>query len=350
MTEKKSNFLPLLLIGGGLAGAALLYGFGSKKVEEDTSFFGGVGTGGSGDFFGSSGTGAPSVVPFPFYNASDVMKGFDSTDLGIEDFAYDRANPDAYTNPSEGGANPENVFDDSGEWTFVDTAVLGITAAAAAPAVAKGVKSVGSKVVNTAKSAGSKVVSSTAGKAATSTAGKTTASTIAKSALKKAGIIGGIATAVDILVGTASAPTPEYDTAAIRTTASNISTDLAAKVGIGNMVTSRQEAHAKGISGGKYPITTATPEEASLVNQAVGLESGDVLKIVGDKFTSYVPEKGMQVTYSSGGTLKDTVNKITQNKAKKSVPTSTSGTKHTSNKSSSGSATTASLSKLFRGK
>ena len=83
------------------------------------------------------------------------------------------------------------------------------------------------------------------------------------------------------------------------------------------MVTDRQRAHAAGISAGKYPVTTASKEEAALVNKAVGLSSGDVLKVSGSSFTSYVPEKGMQVTFSQGGTLAGTVNTILANKARK---------------------------------
>lgn len=297
MTSKKSNFLPLLLIGGGVAGAALLYGFGTKQSKEDTSLFGGVGVGGSGDFLGSSG----------------ISKGYDSTDLGIEDYAFNRATPDAFALPSDGAANPENVVDDSGEWTFADTAVVGLTAAAAVPTVAKAVKSVGSKVAGSTagqavKSAGSKAVGSVAGSTVRSVAG---------SVLKRAGVLGAVATGISALVGTAAAPSPEFDTSAIYTTSQSINTDLAAKVGIGNMVTNRQLAHATGLSGGKYPVTVASKEETALVNKAVGLSSGDVLKVSGSKFTSYIPEKGMQVSFSSGGTLEGTVTSIMRNKAKK---------------------------------
>lgn len=297
MTSKKSNFLPLLLIGGGVAGAALLYGFGTKQSKEDTSLFGGVGVGGSGDFLGSSG----------------ISKGYDSTDLGIEDYAFNRATPDAFALPSDGAANPENVVDDSGEWTFADTAVVGLTAAAAVPTVAKAVKSVGSKVAGSTagqavKSAGSKAVGSVAGSTVRSVAGYV---------LKRAGVLGAVATGISALVGTAAAPSPEFDTSAIYTTSQSINTDLAAKVGIGNMVTNRQLAHATGLSGGKYPVTVASKEETALVNKAVGLSSGDVLKVSGSKFTSYIPEKGMQVSFSSGGTLEGTVTSIMRNKAKK---------------------------------
>lgn len=294
MTSKKSNFLPLLLIGGGVAGAALLYGFGTKQSKEDTSLLGGVGVGGFGDFLGSSG----------------ISKGYDSIDLGVEDYAFNRATPDAFALPSDGAANPENVVDDSGEWSFADTAIVGLTAAAAVPTVARAVKSAGSKVAGSAagqavKSAGSKAV-----------AGSTVRS-VAGSVLKRAGVLGAVATGISALVGTASAPSPEFDTSAIYTTSQSISTDLAAKVGIGNMVTNRQLAHATGLSGGKYPVTVASKEETALVNKAVGLSSGDVLKVSGSKFTSYIPEKGMQVSFSKGGTLEGTVTSIMRNKAKK---------------------------------
>ena len=293
MTEKKSNFLSLLLIGGGLAGAALLYSVGTKQSKENYSLGGAVGVGGSRDFLGSSG----------------ISKGYDSVDLGVEDFAFNRANPDAYSLPSDGASNPEYVVDDAGEWTFADTAVVGLTAAAAVPTVAKAVKSAGSKVAGSA--AGQAVKS--AGSAVSGSAVRGAVGTV----VKRTGVLGAIATGISALIGTVSAPSPEYDTTAIYTTSQSISTDLAAKVGIGNMVTDRQRAHASGISAGKYPVTVASKEETALVNKAVGLSSGDVLKVSGSKFTSYIPEKGMQVTYSSGGTLAGTVNTILANKARK---------------------------------
>lgn len=293
MTEKKSNFLPLLLIGGGLAGAALLYGFGTKQSKEDYSLGGAVGIGGSGDFLGSSG----------------ISKGYDSVDLGVEDFAFNRASPDAFALPSDGAASPENVVDDVGEWSFAESAALGLTAAAVAPTVAKAVKSAGSKVAGSAAGQAVKSV----GSAVSGSAVRGAVGTV----VKRAGVLGAIATGISALVGTAAAPSPEFDTTAIYTTSQSISTDLAAKVGIGNMVTNRQLAHATGLSAGKYPVTVASKEETALVNKAVGLSSGDVLKVSGSKFTSYIPEKGMQVTYSAGGTLAGTVNTILANKAKK---------------------------------
>lgn len=298
MTSKKSNFLPLLLIGGGLAGAALLYGFGAKQSKEDSSLFGGVGVGGSGDFLGSSG----------------ISKGYDSVDLGVEDYAFNRATPDAFALPSDGAANPESVVDESGVWTFADTAVLGLTAAATVPTVAKAVKSVGSKV---------------AGSAGRATIGRTVG-TVAKGA----GIVGLGALTVDAvesglsLGSTVAGYAPSTLGTVFKTVVggtlqkigvvpSTVTTDEAAKENVGNMVTNRQLAHATGLSAGKYPVTVASKEETALVNKAVGLSSGDVLKVSGGKFTSYIPEKGMQVTFSSGGTLAGTVNSILANKARK---------------------------------
>ena len=307
MTEKKSNFLPLLLIGGGLAGAALLYSVGTKQSKEDYSLGGAVGVGGSGDFLGSSG----------------ISKGYDSTDLGIEDFAFNRATPDAYSLPSDGAANPENVMDDVGEWSFVDTAALGLTAAATVPTIAKAVKSAGSKVAGSAagqavKSAGSAV----AGKAAGVTAGK-----VAKTAVKGAGVLGvvGLVDTFFEVTGVKEAFFSETGltgnlqgvNTSFSTAKSTVTTDTATKENVGNMVTNRQLKHATGLSAGKYPVTVASKEETALVNKAVGLSSGDVLKVSGSKFTSYIPEKGMQVTYSSGGTLAGTVNTILANKTRK---------------------------------
>lgn len=293
MSSKKNNFLPLLLIGGGAAAAALLYGVGTKQNKEDMSVVDGIGTVGSGDFLASSG----------------VSKGYDSVDLGIEDYANNRATADAFGLPSD-GANPEKVLDDSGEWGFTDTALLTLGAVGAAPAVAQGVKYAASKVGSTAagqavKSAGSAVTSGSALKK------------VATSVLKKAGPVGAVATGISALVGTANAAEAQFDTAQIYEISQNVSTDLAAKVGIGNMVTDNQLKHATGLSAGKYPVTVASKEEAALVNKAVGLSpTSDVLKVSGSKFTSYVPEKGKQVAYSTGGTLKQAVDAI--NKAKRS--------------------------------
>lgn len=297
MSTKKNNFLPLLLIGGGVAGAALLFSIGNKENKEDFSVVDGVGSVGSGDFLGSSG----------------VSKGYDSTDLGIEDFANNRAYPDAFGLPSD-GANPEHVVDDAGEWSFADTLSVGLAGVAAAPAVAAGAKYAASKVASSGagqavKSAGTKVASS---------AGSSGARALATSLLKKAGVVGAVATGVSALVGTASAAEGVFNEQEIYQISQNVSTDLAAKVGIGNMVTNTQLQHANGLSAGKYPVTMANKEEAALVNKAVGLSSGDVLKVMGNKFTSYVPEKGMQVTYSNGGTLKQAVNAINKTKSRRS--------------------------------
>lgn len=289
MSSKKNNFLPLLLIGGGAAAAALLYGVGTKKDKEDLSVVDGFGTVGSGDFLASSG----------------VSKGYDSIDLGIEDFANNRANADAFGLPSD-GANPEKVLDDSGEWSFAETASLALAGVAAAPAAVQGARYVGSKIGTTAMGQGVK-------SAASGSALRTAATTV----LKRAGVVGAVATGVDALVGKANAAEAQFDTAQIFEISQNISTDLAAKVGIGNMVSESQLAHASGLSGAKYPISMASKEEAALVNKAVGLSSGDVLKVSGNKFTSYVPEKGMQIAYSNGGTLKQAVNAINARKAQK---------------------------------
>lgn len=286
--SSKNNFLPLLLIGGGAAAAALLYGVGTKQNKEDLSVVDGIGTVGSGDFLASSG----------------VSKGYDSVDLGIEDFANNRATADAFALPSD-GANPEKVLDDSGEWSFAETASMALAGVAAVPAAVQGARYVGSKIGGSAIGQGVK-------SAASGSALRTAATTV----LKRAGVVGAVATGVDALVGTANAAEAQFDTAQIYEISQNVSTDLAAKVGIGNMVTDSQLAHATGLSAGKYPVTVASKEEAALVNKAVGLSpTSDVLKVSGSRFTSYVPEKGMQVAYSSGGTLKQAVDAI--NKAKR---------------------------------
>jgi hypothetical protein len=295
MSIKKNNFLPLLLIGGGAAAAALLYGVGSKQNKEDLSVVDGLGTVGSGDFLASSG----------------VSKGYDSVDLGIEDFANNRANADAFALPSD-GANPERVLDDSGEWTFADTLAVGLAGVGAAPAVAKGAKYAATKVGSAGAGQAVKSAGSTVARSASGSALKTAATTV----LKKMGPVGAVATGIDALVGTANAAEAQFNEQEIFNISQNISTDLAAKVGIGNMVTDRQLAHAKGLSAGAYPVTMASKEEAALVNKAVGLSpTSDVLKVSGSKFTSYVPERGMQVVHGNTGTLKQAVDVI--NKSKK---------------------------------
>ena len=334
MTEKKSNFLPLLLIGGGLAGAALLYSVGTKQSKEDYSLGGAVGVGGSGDFLGSSG----------------ISKGYDSTDLGIEDFAYNRANPDAFALPSDGAANPENVVDDVGEWPFVDTAALGLTAAAVAPTVAKAVKSAGSKVAGSAagqavKSAGSAV----AGKAAGVTAGK-----VAQTAVKGAGVLGvlGLVDTFFEVTGVKNAFFSETGltgnlqgvNTSFSTAKSTVTTDTATKEGVGNMVyDNRQLKIASGLASTGSTYETITAEETNIVNKALGT-TGDVIKqSYGTSGYSYIAAGGKQLSFA-GTDLKTAASKVTS--TKKTVPS----TSKSSSKSNSGSATTASLSKLFGGK
>lgn len=297
MTSKKNNFLPLLLIGGGAAAAALLYGFGTKKNEEEFAVVDGFGTVGSGDFLASSG----------------VSKGYDSVDLGIEDFANNRAMADAFSLPSD-GANPEHVYDDSGEWGFADTLLMGASVATvAAPIAYARMKSAGTKA---ASSTATQAVKSTAAKAA-STASGSAAKSLATSLLKKAGPVGAVATGIDALVGTANAAEAQFNEQEIYQIANNVSTDLAAKVGIGNMVTDRQLKHVNKLSAGVYPVSMASKEETALVNQAVGRTSGDVIKVSGVKWTSYVPESGMQVVHSNTGTLQHAVDIINEHKARK---------------------------------
>ena len=344
MTEKKSNFLPLLLIGGGLAGAALLYSVGTKQSKENYSLGGAVGVGGSGDFLGSSG----------------ISKGYDSTDLGIEDFAFNRANPDAYSLPSDGAANPENVVDDVGEWpfaddnasewSFADTAALGLNVAAVAPTVGKAVKSAGSKVAGSAagqavKSAGSAV----AAKASGVTVGK-----VAQTAVKGAGVLGvlGLVDTFFEVTGVKEAFFSETGltgnlqgvNTSFSTAKSTVTTDTATKENVGNMVyDNRQLKIASGLASTGSTYETITAEETNIVNKALGT-TGDVIKqSYGSSGYSYIAAGGKQLNFA-GTDLKTAASKVTR--TKKTVPnTSTS-----SSKSNSGSATTASLSKLFGGK
>lgn len=301
MTEKKSNFLPLLLIGGGLAGAALLYSVGTKQSKEDSSLVGGVGVGGSRDFLGSSG----------------ISKGYDSVDLGVEDFAFNRASPDAYALPSDGAANPENVVDDVGEWGFVDTAVLGLTAAAAVPPIAKAVKSAGSKVAGSTVLRTAGRVAGVAGVGALAPLAVETGVTLGAKAGESLG--GSSATSVQTAFNAFANAVGNILTYPAQVLAGKISTDEATKENVGNMVTDRQERIASGLAAGKYTVSKASSSEAALVNQAAGLSNGDVLKVSGEKFTSYVAEDGHQVSYSTGGTLAGTVKKQLDYQASKST-------------------------------
>ena len=289
MTSKKSNFLPLILIGGGLAGAALLYGFGAKQSKEDSSLFGGVGVGGSGDFLGSSG----------------ISKGYDSVDLGVEDYAFNRATPDAFALPSDGAANPENVVDDSGEWSFADTAVVGLTAAAAVPTVAKVVRSAGSKV---AGSAAGQAVKSAAGKVTGSTAGKVL-STVGKGA----GVLG-VLGAVDLLFDVTGVKEAHFSqggltgnlqgvNTSLSTQKNTVTTDKAASQGVGNVaLNQRQKKYLANMETFGGTSREATAAEAAEINKRYG-SSGSV------GVYEYSGKTGKQITYitSSGKTITNPV-------------------------------------------
>ena len=277
MTSKKSNFLPLLLIGGGVAGAALLYGFGTKQSKENSSLLGAVGVGGSGDFLGSSG----------------ISRGYDSTDLGIEDYAFNRATPEAFALPSDGAANPEMVVDDSGVWTFADTAVLGLTAAATVPTVVKAVKSAGSKV---AGSAAGQAVKSAASKATATTAGKVL-STLGKGA----GVLG-VLGAVDLFFDVTGVTEAHFSEAGLTgnlqgvntsfsTQKNTVTTDKATSQGIGNMaLTQRQKKYLANMETFGGTSREATAAEAAEINKRYG-SSGSV------GVYEYSGPTGKQITY-----------------------------------------------------
>lgn len=277
MTSKKSNFLPLLLIGGGLAGAALLYGFGTKQSKEDSSLLGAVGVGGSGDFLGSSG----------------ISRGYDSTDLGIEDYAFNRATPEAFALPSDGAANPERVVDDSGAWTFADTAIVGLTAAAAVPTVAKAVKSAGSKV---AGSAAGQAVKSAAGKVGATTAGK------ALSALGKGAGVLGVLGAVDLLFDVTGVKEAHFSQGGLTgnlqgvntsfsTQKNTVTTDKSTSQGVGNVaLTQRQKKYLANMETFGGSSREATAAEAAEINKRYG-SSGSV------GVYEYSGPTGKQITY-----------------------------------------------------
>lgn len=316
MSSKKNNFLPLLLIGGGAAAAALLYGVGTKQNKEDLSVVDGVGTVGSGDFLASSG----------------VSKGYDSVDLGIEDYANNRATADAFALPSD-GANPEKVLDDSGEWGFMEGLAMSAGTLAATTGAVAGVRYMNKKV-------GSAPAAQGVGSAPAAQGVKSVGSTAAKTggnflksvspALKKIPVVGVViagVSAIDTLVN--GVDERKQNTLGTEQWVDNthmaimpygtkiqpeLTTDSLAKENVGNMVTEKQIQHASGLSGAKYPVSLASKAETALVNSATG-SSGDVLKVSGDKFTSYVPEKGMQIAYSNGGSLQQAVDAV--NKARR---------------------------------
>lgn len=319
MKQKKGNFFPLLLIGGGLAGAALLYSRRASKTEENPYISAGGSIGGASDFFGNSGS-TPENPLNPALNPVYLYP--DSVANGVEDIATGQENY-GLVEGSDGGINPS---------LFSDIAVYAGTSAAVS-ATGYGIKKAAGKVAGSTagKVAGStaeKVVSSTAEKVASSTAGKVAGSTAGKVAgtvAKGAGVLG-VVGLVDMLFDVTGLKDAHFSQSGLTgnlqgvntnlATGGTITTDKATKESTG-MTTARQEAHALGLSAGKYPITKATPEESALVNKAVGLSGGDVLKVTGSKFTSYIPEQGMQVTFSSGQTLTGAVNTILENKARK---------------------------------
>lgn len=319
--EKKNNFFPLLLIGGGIASAALLYFKGSKQSKESLNMLSDNGLGGSGDFLGSSG----------------VSKGYDSTELGIEDFAFNRASPDAYSLPSDGAVNPEYVrpeyvYDDSGERSFADTAVLGLTAASLAGTAAKGAKTVATKVgqttaVQAVKTAATKAAGSTVGKAASAVA-------------KGAGVLGALSL-VDTffeMTGVKDAHFSGGLTGNLQgvNTSLSVKTDEATKASVGNMATTqRQEAIVKSLmTGSSSKRSEATPEETEIVNTTLGT-SGDVVKVTYGKYggTSFVASSGKQISYAGGTTLQQTAQSMTEYKRSqsagaKALPSSLKSSQH----------------------
>lgn len=286
MTSKKSNFLPLLLIGGGVAGAALLYGFGTKQSKENSSLLGAVGVGGSGDFLGSSG----------------ISRGYDSTDLGIEDYAFNRATPEAFALPSDGAANPERVVDDSGAWTFADTAIVGLTAAAAVPSVAKAVKS-----------AGSKLAGSAAGQVVKSAAGKVTAGKVLTTVGKGAGVLG-VLGAVDLFFDVTGVTEAHFSQGGLTgnlqgvntsfsTQKNTVTTDKATSQGVGNVaLNATQKRYLSNLETFGGTTREATASEAAEINKRYG-SSGSV------GVYEYSGKTGKQITYitSSGKTITNPV-------------------------------------------
>lgn len=303
--EKKNNFFPLLLIGGGVGGALLLYLKGNKQNKESLSMLSDIGVGGSGDFLGSSG----------------ISKGYDSTDLGIEDFAFNRASPDAYSLPSDGALNPEYVYDDSGEWSFADTALVGLTAASLAGTAAKGVKTVAGKVGQKVGTTAASTAAKTAVSTAASTAGK-----VASTAAKGAGVLGALSL-VDTffeMTGVKDAHFSGGLTGSLQgvNTSLSVKTDEATKESVGNMATTaKQEAIVKSLmTGSSSKRSEATPEETEIVNTTLGT-SGDVVKVTYGKYggTSFVASSGKQISYAGGTTLQQTAQTMTDYKRSQSA-------------------------------
>lgn len=302
--KKKNNFLPLLLVGGGVGAAVLLFSKASSKTKEDTNMFTGGGIGGSGDFFGNS-------TPVSSIPVIDPMLYPDSMDAGIEDIARNDTNL-GLTDTSSGGVNPTNYSTD-GTDIWSDLALnVGVTAAttAALGGVSAAAKTVAGK---TASKAATNAAGTAAGRVAGSTAGKL---------LGKAGLAGlgisAIGTALEVtgmqdVINNFGVTLPMVNPAAAigANVASNlvmgnfsvgnsgITTDKATSQEVGYMAyDNKQLQTANGLQRTGSKWETISAEETRIVNEALGT-TGDVIKqSYGSSGYSYIGAGGKQLTFA----------------------------------------------------
>lgn len=296
--KKKNNFLPILLIGGGVGAAALLYTKASSKTREDTAMFTGGGIGGSGDFFGNS-------EPASSIPVIDAMLHPDSVDAGIEDIARDDTNL-GLTDPSSGGVNPTDYGTD-GTDIFTDLAVYtaaGAAVSAGGYAVKKAAGAVTSGAGKVANTAAAKTAGSTAAKAAGSTAGK-----VASTAAKGAGVLGifGLVDAFFDVTGLKDAHFSQSGltgnlqgvNTSFSVNSGGITTDKATSQEVGYMAYDNQQLRtATGLQSTGSKWETISAEETRIVNEALGT-TGDVIKqSYGSSGYSYIGAGGKQLTFA----------------------------------------------------
>lgn len=363
MSEKKNNFLPLLLVGGGVGAAALLIAKNSAKPKEDSSLFGGFDIGGSGDFFGNSEGFSPNLNPSispsggaPLTGTPIIMPMLypDSVDAGIEDVARDDVNL-GLTDPSYGGVNPNN-YSVSG----VDIAqelALYAGASAVVGAASYGAKKAGTAIKNAGTKAAGKVATSAAGQVANTAtkAAGTTAGKVAGTVAKGAGVLG-LLGAVDMMFDVTGVKDAHFSQGGLTgnlqgvntsfaVNTGGISTDRATQNEVGNMaLTERQKRYLSNMETFGGTTREATAEEAAQINKMYG-SSGSV------GVYEYSGSKGSQTTYitSSGQTITNPSG-VSKPKTSSSGGSSSGSSGGSSVLNSIGSAVSGFLSGLFGGK
>lgn len=296
---KKNNFLPLLLVGGGVGAAVLLFTKATSKTREDTSMLSGGGIGGSGDFFGNS-------TPVSSIPVIDPMLHPDSVDAGIEDIARNDTNL-GLTDPSSGGVNPTDYGTD-GVDLFTDLAIYTGAGVAASAAVA-GVKKAAGAVTKTAGTTAAGKVANTAASKATTSAAASTAGKVASTAAKGAGVLGALGL-VDMFFDVTGLKDAHFSQGGLTgnlqgvntsfsVNSGGITTDKATSQEVGYMAyDNKQLQTATGLQSTGSKWETISAEETRIVNEALGT-TGDVIKqSYGSSGYSYIGAGGKQLTFA----------------------------------------------------